>query len=99
MDLKDLKETIRKTVALARLQFPEAEMSRFLDKTTHIIEYIEKLDKLDTQNVTPTSHAIDVTNAFREDGVETFPNRAKLIENAPEHWKQYIEVPKVIDEN
>lgn len=84
-------------VNLARLDFSEAEMARFADKTTHIIDYIEKLDQLKLKGVEPTSHAVDVVNAFREDGVNPFKNVAKLVENAPEHWKQYIEVPKVVD--
>ena len=93
----NLKEVLKKMVDLARLDSPEAEINRFADKTAHILEYIEKLNKLDTTAVQPTSHAIDVVNAFREDIVKPFPNPAKFIENAPEHLGQYIEVPKVIE--
>ena len=92
-----MKETITKMVKLARLRLPEKEMDRFAKKAAHIVEYIEKLKELDTTGIEPTSHAIEVTNAFREDEVRRFENPAKILEIAPDKEKNLFKVPKVIE--
>ncbi|MBI4124726.1 MAG: Asp-tRNA(Asn)/Glu-tRNA(Gln) amidotransferase subunit GatC [Deltaproteobacteria bacterium] len=93
-----MKKTIEKMVRLARLKLPEKEMERFAKKAGHIVEYIEKLKEIDTDKIEPTSHAIEVTNAFREDEVRRFENPAKILEIAPAKSDNLFEVPKVIEE-
>lgn len=93
-----MRETIAKMVKLARLKLPEKEMDRFAKKAEHIVEYIEKLKQIDTADIEPTSHAIEVTNAFREDEVKRFENPAKILEIAPAKQDNLFEVPKVIEE-
>ncbi|MBI3025578.1 MAG: Asp-tRNA(Asn)/Glu-tRNA(Gln) amidotransferase subunit GatC, partial [Candidatus Tectomicrobia bacterium] len=52
---------------LARLQLSEAEIEKFTSQLDNILDYISKLNELDTRDVPPTSHALDITNVFRED--------------------------------
>lgn len=85
-------------IHLARLKLPDEEMNRLAKKTEHILEYIERLKELNTDNIEPTSHAIEVVNAFREDAVKSFSNPKKLVELAPKSFENLFEVPKVINE-
>jgi aspartyl-tRNA(Asn)/glutamyl-tRNA(Gln) amidotransferase subunit C len=66
------------------------EMSRILD-------YVDKLDELDTSGVPPMSHVLDVTNVFRADDVESRIDREQALEPAPEADGEYFQVPKVVD--
>ncbi len=58
---------------------------------------MDTLDRVDTEGVTPTSHAISLTNAFREDTVEEYFNRDAALANAPEEEDGNFLVPKVIE--
>lgn len=92
-----MKETITKMVKLARLRLPKEEMDRFAGKAEHIVEYIEKLKTIDTSKIEPTSHAIEVVNAFREDAVQPFADAKKILAIAPATHENFFEVPKVIE--
>ena len=94
-----MRKTLEKMIHLARLKLPEDEINRLTKKTEHILEYIEHLKELNTDNIEPTSHAIDVVNAFREDTVKSFASPKKLVEIAPKSFENLFEVPRVIDEN
>ena len=84
-------------MVLARMKLPPAEQERFVKKAEHILEYVEKLKKIDTSKLEATSHAVEQVNAFREDIVIPFVNIKKIIANAPRHTEDYFEVPKVIE--
>lgn len=92
-----MKETLGKMLKLARLKLPEKEWERFSAKAEHIVEYIEKLKTLDTSKIEPTSHAVEVVNAFREDQVKPFEGVAKILGQAPAEHDNLFEVPKVIE--
>ena len=94
-----MRKTLEKMIHLARLKLPEDEINRLTKKTEHILEYIEHLKELNTDNIEPTSHAIEVVNAFREDTVRPFASPKKLVEIAPKSFENLFEVPRVIDEN
>lgn len=93
-----MKETLLKMMRLARLRLPPQELERFASKANHVVEYIEKLKEVDTSGIEPTSHAIEVVNAFREDVVKPFEDHKKILKNAPKQFNNLFEVPKVIDE-
>ncbi len=92
-----MKEILAKVVQLARLKLPEKEWERFAAKAEHIVDYIEKLKKADTTDIEPTSHAIEVTNAFREDRAQPFTETKKILDIAPSVHENLFEVPKVIE--
>lgn len=92
-----MKETIEKMMRLARLRLPQKEFERFSQKAAHVVEYIETLKEIDTANIEPTSHAIEVTNAFREDEIKPFEGIKKILETAPAQHENLFEVPKVIE--
>ena len=61
-----------------------------------MLDYVEKLDELDTENVEPLSHIFGDTNVFREDVVTNGDEMEKTLANAPERRKDCFEVPKTI---
>lgn len=86
-------------IHLARLDLPAKEVERFSRKAENVLHYIEQLRELDTEKVEPTSHAIEVVNAFREDKVRPFKDVSEILKIAPAQLDDLYEVPKVIDEN
>lgn len=82
---------------LARLEISEAEKDKFTAQLNDILRYIDQLNELDTAGVAPMSHAIAVTNAFREDKVLESLGTQKALANAPDARGEFLRVPKVID--
>lgn len=91
------RDDVRHVAQLARLDFSEDEEAQMADELSQILDYVDKLDELDTSGVPPMSHVLDVTNVFRPDAVEQRIDRAQALEPAPEADDKYIRVPKVIE--
>jgi len=93
------KKEVEHVARLARLALTEDEKERFTAQLGSILEYIEKLNRLDTQDVPPTTHVLPVANVWREDHAE--PNRLgstnDLLANAPEREGPFFKVKKVIE--
>ena len=82
---------------LARLEITEKEKDKFTAQLNDILLYIDKLNELDTNGVEPMSHAISVTNAFRDDQVMDSIGTQQTLANAPDARGDFFRVPKVID--
>ena len=82
---------------LARLELSSEEQKQFGKQLGDILEYIDKLNELDTADVEPTAHAIDVSNVMRSDEVTEFDNRKQAMENAPKEEDGLFQVPPVIE--
>jgi aspartyl-tRNA(Asn)/glutamyl-tRNA(Gln) amidotransferase subunit C len=82
---------------LARLELSEEEKALFSRQLGSIIEYIEKLNELDTGSVEPTAHVLPLHNVFREDSVQPSLPREMALQNAPERNEQFYRVPKIIE--
>ncbi len=81
---------------LARLEFSEQEKEKLVHQLNRILEYIEKLNELDTSAVESLSHVIELSNVFREDTVEPSNPRERILKNAPAKTEKFFKVPKVI---
>ena len=82
---------------LARLELSEEEKDLFSRQLGSIIQYIEKLNELDTESVEPTAHILPLYNVFREDAVQPSLPREMALQNAPERNEQFYRVPKIIE--
>lgn len=91
------RDEVRHIAKLARLQFDADDEQRLADSMGRILDYMNKLNELDTTGVPPMSHVLDVTNVFREDAVDERIDRDQALQNAPDADEEYIRVPKVID--
>ena len=94
------KKIVEKVALLSRLTLDEKQTEKFSGQLNSILEYIDKLKEVDTENTLPTSHPIDsVKNVFREDVVKDSLNVEDAIKNAPKRINDFFGVPKVIEEN
>lgn len=83
---------------LAKLEFTEAEKEKYTYQLNQILEYMEQLNKLDTSNVEPLSHVIELVNVHREDTVIRSLDIEDALKNAPAKTEKFFRVPKVISE-
>ncbi|MFI5185562.1 MAG: Asp-tRNA(Asn)/Glu-tRNA(Gln) amidotransferase subunit GatC [Chitinophagales bacterium] len=94
MEVND--ELIDKLAHLARLKFEESEKEEIKKDLQKMIEFVEKLNELDTAGVEPLLHMTDEINVLREDEVQGSVSREEAMKNAPQHDEQFFKVPKVI---
>jgi len=87
---------IEHVAQLARLSFDPSEIENFNRQLNDILGYINKLEDLDTSLVEPTTHALELTNAFRKDEVKSSLPVEKTLSNAPEQEQGKFVVPKII---
>lgn len=81
---------------LARLDINDADVDRFADQIGTILDYVDTLKQVDTTGVAATSHAITLTNAFREDEEQGHLAPEASLANAPEKDDGAFVVPKII---
>jgi len=92
------REEVLHVARLARLSLQEAEAERLRGQLSAILDYVKQLDRLDTRDVAPTSHAIETGTPFRDDVVEPFGDRAALLANAPDRLNDCFRVPRIIED-
>ena len=90
------RETVEKVSLLARLQLSDAELDQMTEQLSRILDYIEQLDELDTEDVAPMAHAIDVHNVFAADEERPSLDREQALANAPKRDEQCYRVPAVL---
>ncbi len=94
--MKISKDEILNVAKLARLELDESLADKLSVQVGSILEYIETLNEIETKDVLPTTHAISLTNAFREDIAKEHPGTEKAIANAPESEDGCFVVPKIV---
>ena len=87
---------VRKVAHLARLELPEDQIETYTAQLEEILSYVDQLQEIDTQNVPPTTRAVEVVNAMREDFVEVTCSREDILSQAPHREEDFFRVPKII---
>ena len=90
------QEEVLQVARLARLEVSGEELENMTGQLDRILSYVAKLNELNTDGVTPTTHAIAIHNAFREDTVKESLPRQEALANAPEENGEAFVVPRVI---
>ena len=90
-------ETIDYVGILAKLELSQEEKEQAKKDMGSMLDYIDKLNELDTQGVEPMSHVFPVNNVFREDVVKNGDDRENILRNAPEEKNGAFMVPKTFD--
>lgn len=90
------REQVHKVALLARLDLTPEEEEKFTTQLSSILGYFDQLSELDTENVSPTTRAIDVSNITRPDELDPFPEKEALLEAAPEQDGEYFRVPQIL---
>ena len=94
--MKITKAEVMHVAKLARLDLDEDAVELYTKQLEDILTYMETLNRVDTENVPPTSHATFIENAFREDEVRTSISSEEALANAPLAEDGSFVVPKVI---
>ena len=95
--MKISRDEVKHVANLARFRFDEGELEKFTDQLNAILTYIDKLNELDTSEVEPTYHVLDLVNVFREDQVQPSLPREAALANAPERADGFFQVPRIIE--
>lgn len=88
---------IEDVALLARLKLTEPEKKLFARQLKNTIDYINKLNELDTTGVEPTAHVLPIKNVFREDELRPSLSCDKALQNAPEREGNFFLVPRIIE--
>ena len=92
----DLK-TIKHISKLSRISVDEKRAEKLADDLNSIFDFIEKLNKLKTDNVEPLTSVAETTLKLRSDEVKSNNMREQIIKNSPQDNEDYFVVPKVIE--
>ena len=93
-----LVSKIKKVAALARLELNANQIDNHAKQLEKILEYINQLDKINTDNVTCTTRAIEVINVLRKDEKKDNKNVDEFLDLAPSRENKYFKVPKILNE-
>jgi aspartyl-tRNA(Asn)/glutamyl-tRNA(Gln) amidotransferase subunit C len=92
-----MKMDIEKVARLARLALSDDEKTAFGEQLEQILTYMEQLNRLDTTGVEPTSHAIPMSNVFREDEIRTSCPGEDVLGIGPDAEAGHFKVPRIIE--
>ncbi|MEO1133299.1 MAG: Asp-tRNA(Asn)/Glu-tRNA(Gln) amidotransferase subunit GatC [Cyanobacteria bacterium J06639_1] len=91
------RDQVRHVAHLARLALTEAEEEQLTGQLADILAYVEQLSELDTSDVEPTYHAVDMETVLRADNLKPWDAREELLDGAPEREDDFIRVPRLIE--
>ncbi|KAF0816076.1 MULTISPECIES: Asp-tRNA(Asn)/Glu-tRNA(Gln) amidotransferase subunit GatC [unclassified Cytobacillus] len=90
-------DQVKHVAHLARLAMTEEEAKAYTEQLDKMISFAELLNELDTEDVEPTSHVLDMKNVLREDKAKKGLPQEEVLKNAPDHQDGYIKVPSIIE--
>jgi len=92
------RDEVKKVSLLARLLLSEEELEKMTVQLGQILQYIELLGEVDTAQVEPMAHAVEMSDVFREDRVRPGLPRDQALANAPHCDDECYLVPAVLGE-
>ncbi len=92
------REDVEKVALLARLRLSEAEIAAMTEQLTRVLGYVEQLGELNTDDVAPMAHAIELTNVLVDDIVQPSLDREAALASAPKRDAECYRVPAVLGE-
>lgn len=91
------RDDVLKVAMLARLKLSESEVERLTSQLGDVLRYVDVLNEVDTDDVEPMAHAVELVNVLRDDVVrESLPREAALA-NAPKTDGRYFLVPQILE--
>jgi len=91
-------DKVKKVALLARLKLSDAEVSDYASKLGNILKYVETLNEVDTHDIEPMVHAVELSNVFRADQVQPSLPRGEALRNAPKSDGVYFLVPQILED-
>ena len=90
-------EDVKYIANLARLELTEEELIRYREQLSSILDYFQQLEKLDTDNIIPTTSASDGQNLLRDDKIQSGLEKSDLLLNAPDSDESMFRVPPIFE--
>ncbi|MCF7973767.1 MAG: Asp-tRNA(Asn)/Glu-tRNA(Gln) amidotransferase subunit GatC [Phycisphaerae bacterium] len=90
---------VRKVAKLSRLDLTDTEIKEFTGQLEAILEYVDKMNQLDTEGVEPMAHCLPISNCLREDTVTDSLGADAILANAPQRDGDFFKVPRILDDN
>ena len=91
------RKEVEHVAMLARLKLTEGEKERFAEQLTAILDYMSRLNDLDTSGVEPLAHVLPVNNVFRDDEVKAAgTDREEILAGAPLQENGCFRVPRIV---
>jgi aspartyl-tRNA(Asn)/glutamyl-tRNA(Gln) amidotransferase subunit C len=91
------KETIKHISKLARISLDDKKIANLSKDLSSILKFIEKLNKLNTDDIKPLTSIIDASLKFRKDEILEGKIREQILKNSPEKTDEFFVVPKVVE--
>ncbi len=91
------KETIKHISKLARISLDDKKIENLSKDLSSIIKFIEKLNKLNTDDIKPLTSIIDASLKYRKDEILEGKIREQILKNSPEKTDEFFVVPKVVE--
>ncbi len=91
------EKTVDEVAHLARLELSGEEKQAMIKDMNKILDFMDKLNEIDTTGVEPLVYMTDTVNSFREDVVKQEITHEEALKNAPKHDENYFLVAKVIE--
>ena len=88
---------ITKYAAMAKLKLAGSELDWVSSRADRLAESFEALEKIDVDGVSPLITVLEIQNVLREDVAEQLVSREELLENSPEQYDGYFQVPKTLE--
>lgn len=95
--MKINRDVLDKIAHLARLEFDEKDAEKMMEDMTAIVNWVEKLNEVDTEGVEPLTTMSHEINSLREDEVKPHLDHEEALKNAPKKDSDYFRVPKVLE--
>jgi aspartyl-tRNA(Asn)/glutamyl-tRNA(Gln) amidotransferase subunit C len=92
------REDVTHVARLARLAMTDEEIDRFRAQLSAILDHAARVSEAASDDVPPTSHALPLSNVFREDEVGECLSQSKALSTAPETEDGRFKVPRIIEE-
>nr|WP_231036568.1 Asp-tRNA(Asn)/Glu-tRNA(Gln) amidotransferase subunit GatC [Pectinatus sottacetonis] len=95
--VKVTEKDVENVAVLSRLSVSADKMDKYINDLNNFLEYVDVIQKADTENVKPTAHVLPLQNVFRDDIVKPSLDREAALSNAPEKEDGYFKVPRIIE--
>ena len=90
-------EEVRYNARLARVGLSDDEVSRFQNQLSQILDYFERLQEVDTENVPPTAHTLAMHNVMRDDEPHPSIDKEEVLANAPQREDDLFRVRAILE--
>lgn len=91
------KELVSYVAQLSRIKLDDSETEEMQKQMGAIVDYMDILNQLNTDDIEPLSHIFSITNVMRDDVTAPSYDREEILKNAPEHTAEAFVVPKTVE--